>query len=937
MQLPLRISILFILLEILTAPVRLAADNLLNEEASAIIKKHCLACHGKSQVSGLDLRKRETTLKGGTQGPAVIPGDASNSLLYQAVLQTGKLKMPVGSTISEKEIEIIHQWIQNGFLWTEDSKKIKSALWWSFEVPKKAALPVVKDKQWINTPVDAFVLHKLEENNLQPSTPANKLTLLRRATFDLHGLPPSEQEIEGFLTDIGPNAFPRLIDKLLASPRYGEHWARHWLDVARYADSSGLDEDVTMPYAWRYRDYVIETFNQDIPYNQFIREQIAGDLYASKDPRSPNVRGILGTGFLAIGPRAIAQQDKVKMVYDLVDEQIDTVSKTFMGLTISCARCHDHKFDPISTKDYYSLASIFASTKSFDKIKNGFKPPYVSTFYFEPLVPKTTFDDYTKHQNKIKAREAAVEALIQNGVAKYSSKNIYPYLCNYMLAARRVFKNENSIKEVLVETGLDPQMLERWIQYLKPGNALRPYLEKWYSTKNPELLEVTQQYQDLFDTLAEKWHQKILTWREKVMKAIQKQTPPPRKPETSDEFIEVEDRFFLSVTTAPPTNENSKSDSGPFGIPLKKREDYLPPEIVSAIASLRQEVKQLKKSSPPEPPMASAVSEGDLIDQNVFIRGNYKTRGEPVRKQFPVVLAGINQTPIIQGSGRREFAEWLSHPSNPLTPRVMVNRIWQWHFGEGLIRTPNNFGSTGEKPVHKKLLDYLAVQFTENNWSIKSLHRMLMLSSTYQQSSSPQKQTMIDLDNRLWSHAKRRRLTIEEIRDAFLAMDGTLDLSMGGTLGAELMDYAQKGPEQAFHPNKTQRRTIYIPIIRNKIPGVMKLFDFADSSSSIGKRDETNVATQALYMMNSDNVHERALSLAKHLLGNQQSSNFTRIERAYLITLTRKPNLEEKNEALLYLNNYPIKNSKGKIDSQLAAWQSFCRILITSNEFIYLN
>ena len=933
----LKISVLLILFHILTAPVYLIATSFLSEKASVIINKHCLACHGETQVSGLDLRTREAALKGGTHGPAVIPGDAINSLLYQAVLQTGKLKMPVGGALSEKETQILHQWIQDGFIWIQDSEAMKTSSWWAFETLQQPSLPAVKNKKWINTPVDAFILQKLEENNLQPASPANKLTLLRRAKFDLHGIPPSEQEIKDFIEDSGPNAFSRLIDRLLASPRYGEQWARHWLDVARYADSSGLDEDVTMPYAWRYRDYVIETFNQDIPYNQFIREQIAGDLYSSGNSQSPNVRGILGTGFLAIGPRAIAQQDKLKMVYDFVDEQIDTVSKTFMGLTISCARCHDHKFDPISTKDYYSLASIFASTRSFDKLKNGLKPPHVSTFYFEPLVPKTIFEAYVKHQDKIKTREAAIEALIQNGVAKYSSKNIYPHLGDYMLAAHRIFKNQNSMTEVLSKTTLDQKILERWIQYLKPGNALRPYLEKWYNAKGPELIQVTQEYQDLFDDLAKKWHQKILIWERKVMKALREETAPPRKPETSDDLIAVKDRFFLSVTTAPPTTENSKSDSGPFGILKKDREDYLPLEITSTIASLREEVKHLKVTSPPEPPIATAVSEGDIVDQKVFIRGNHNAPGETVEKQFPVVLAGMNQKPIVKGSGRKEFAEWLSHSSNPLTPRVMVNRIWQWHFGEGLVRTPNNFGSTGEKPTHKQLLDFLAVEFTKSNWSIKSLHRILMLSNTYQQSSSKKNKTMTDLDNQLWSHAKRRRLTVEEIRDAFLALDGELNLSMGGTLGAELLDYKQQGPEQAFHPNKTKRRTIYIPIIRNKIPGFMKLFDFADSSSSIGKRDESNVATQALYMMNSNNVHERSLSLARYLLNKEKSSTLTRIERAYLITLTRKPNLEEKKEALLYLNNYPPSVSEGKIDSQLAAWQSFCRILITSNEFIYLN
>ncbi len=923
-------------------PARLrvgAAEASLAQKAQAILQQHCLACHGEARNSGLDLRERGSLLRGGNSGPAIIPGQPAESLLYRAVLQTGELKMPVGGSLSTEEVEVLRQWIQAGAPWGEDSHHSNGHWsWWSFQDLQDPPIPKVHNRGWVRTPVDVFILKKLEESGLDPAPRADKLTLLRRATFDLHGLPPTEKEIEQFLADTAPGAFARVVDRLLASPRYGERWGRHWLDVARYADSSGLDEDITMPYAWRYRDYVIDSFNRNLPYDQFVKDQIAGDLYPALEPGHPNVRGLLGTGFLAIGPRAIAQQDKVKMVYDLVDEQIDTLSKAFLGLTIACARCHDHKFDPISTKDYYSLASIFASTRSFAVLKPAdMKPPFVSKFYFEPLVPKEIHQRYQRHQDKIKGRETQIQAMVLTGAAEYAAEQLYPHLAEYLLAARRIYRDGESLKEVAEQEELDQKLLKRWIDYLRPGNAFRPYLEKWRRAENSELTEIAQEYQNLFDGLAGEWRQRLRQWKQAVNLSVQKGRAPPKKPAFEDGFITVQGRFFNSVTSPPPKSAGSKADSGPFGIHEEDKEKLLPQEAKDRIAGLRQEVEILKQSSPPEPPLASAVAEGKTVDQRVFVRGSYQTPGESVSKQFPVVLAGSRQTPITQGSGRKELAEWLTRSDHSLTSRVMVNRIWQWHFGEGLVRTPNNFGATGEKPTHPQLLDYLARRFVQSGWSTKAMHRLLLLSNTYQQSSQASLRTReSDLENRLWSRTRRRRLTVEEMRDAFLAVDRSLDLTMGGTLGSREMDYAQKGPEQAFHPNETRRRSVYVPVIRNKIPSVMKLFDFANSSSSSAKRTESNVATQALYMMNSENVAERSRSLAKHLISKKDLEDSQRVQRAYRITLTRQATPEEVDEALLYLQKYPAGTAKDQ-DPYLDAWQSLCRILMTSNEFNYVN
>ncbi len=917
----------------------LAASAPLAEKARAVLQQHCLSCHGEARISGLDLRQRESLLKGGDSGPAIVPGHPEESLLYLAVLQTGKLKMPVGGALSPEEVEILREWIQAGAPWEQDPHGSDGlSTWWSFQGLGDPKAPGVRNAGWVRTPVDAFVLHKLEEKGLDPAPRAGKLTLLRRAKFDLHGLPPTEREIERFLGDTAPGAFARLVDRLLASPRYGERWGRHWLDIARYADSSGLDEDITMPYAWRYRDYVIDSFNRDLPYDRFVKDQIAGDLYPSSQPGHPNVRALLGTGFLAVGPRAIAQQDKMKMLYDLVDEQIDTLSKSFLGLTIACARCHDHKFDPISTRDYYSLASIFASTRSFSVLKPAdMKPPFVSKFYFEPLVPKEVHQRYQRHQDRIKGREALIEAVVLTGVAEHHEEKLYPLLAEYMLAARRVYRQGEPLKEIADEADLDPQLLQRWIDYLRPGNAFRPYLEKWHRAEAAGLARMAGEYQDLFNRLAGEWHQRLRQWKQQVDRAVREGKAPPKKAAFEDGFITVEGRFFNSVTSPPPKAEGTKADSGPFGIQEEDREKLLPKETRDRLAALREEVERLEQSSPPEPPLASAVAEGKPVDQKVFVRGSYQTPGESVPKQFPVVLAGSRQTPVTQGSGRRELAEWLTQPDHPLTSRVMVNRIWQWHFGEGLVRTPNNFGTTGEKPTHPRLLDYLARRFVKSGWSVKAMHRLLLLSNTYQQSSQASPGTReSDLDNRLWSRGRRRRLTVEEMRDAFLALDGSLDLAMGGTLASRKMDYAQKGPEQAFHPNETRRRSLYVPVIRNKIPSVMKLFDFANSSSSSARRTESNVATQALYMMNSENVDERSRSLAGHLMAADDREDSRRVRRAYLITLTRQPTPQEVEESLLYLQNYPAGSGKDP-DSRLEAWQSLCRILMTSNEFNFVN
>ena len=924
-------------------PVRAEAgpDSSLPGKAKAILEQQCFSCHGATQMGGLDLRQRENLLKGGTRGPALVPGDPESSVLYQAVARTGDLMMPLGQEpLAAEDLETLRRWIEEGALWEEGPQIASEIGWWAFRRPASPSVPNVKDSKWVGNPIDAFILRRLEEKGLKPAPPGGRLTLLRRAKFDLHGLPPTEEEIREFLSDTGPGAFERLVERLLASPRYGEAWGRHWLDVARYADSSGMDEDLTLPYAWRYRDYVIESFNLDIPYDRFVREQIAGDLLPGENPGQPNVRGILGTGFLALGPRSVARQDKTLMIYEVVEEQIDTVSQAFMGLSIACARCHDHKFDPITTEDYYSMAAVFASTRSFREIiPQGVKPPYVSRFYFEPLVPKEEYERYKEHKDRIQTKETQIDAVIETDLGRRARTQLYPRLIDYLLAARQVYQENQELAEVSEEENLDQTLLEKWVEHLDPEREFRPYHQQWHEASDSELQAVAEEYQKMFLTTAREWHEKIEKWKKRLDAAIEEGKKTPKKPLSSDDFVTVEERFFFEV------------DQNVFGIPgiseedKEKREKLLSDEAKKRVAVLRKELEKLKEASPPDVPLASAVAEGESVEQRVFIRGDHRRPGEVVPKQFPVVLAGHSQTPITQGSGRKQLAEWLTQPSHPLTSRVMVNRIWQWHFGEGLVRTANNFGTAGEKPTHPELLDYLASEFVRRGWSMKSMHRLIMSSNTYQMSSRVSEGAKrSDVDNRSWSRFPRRGLSVEEVRDSFLALDSSLDLTMGGTFGPSEMSYNAQGPEQAFHPDKTRRRTVYVLVIRNKLPSMMRLFDFVDSLTSCPKRTDSNTSLQALYMLNSENLRERSRSFARYLLDDKNYDDRGRVKRAYRITLTREPTPEELDQALQYVGNYPHQGQNSDSDrqvdarqSQVDAWQSFCRVLMTSNEFNFAN
>jgi hypothetical protein len=756
---------------------------------------------------------------------------------------------------------------------------------WSFRAIKDPAIAA-------QSPIDALILAKLNEKGLQPAKPASKLALIRRATFDLTGLPPTEAEMEAFQADQSPDAFAKVVDRLLASPRYGEKWGRHWLDVARYADSTGADEDHRYPYAWRYRDYVIGAFNRDLPYNQFVMEQIAGDLMPSPDGKEVNVEGITATGFLSIGPRLIAEQDKPKMLYDFIDEQIDTTTRGILGLTVACARCHDHKFDPIATADYYSLAAIFANTKAFSKIGTG----GVSDIYYAPLAPADVVLRWMEHQSRLANMRRRINVVLDQETEQRQAP-LRPRIAEYMMATRHPE----------TASGLGPLVLARWTKFLTPDKDPNPLLMRWHKATPENEQEVALAYQHEFDEQFKDWTARTAKWNQFLSAATDGTALPTRPPLKDADMM-----FLRAVMLDKPT--------GPLALPDIEMAKLYSDETKLKVAYLRARLDDMTKGGPQEPPMACAVTEGKPVAQHVLMRGNTASPGEPVTRRFPTILAGDDQPELPPGSGRLEFAQWLASPKNPLTARVFVNRVWQWHFGEGLVRTPSNWGLVGEKPSHPELLDYLAARFIEDGWSVKALHRRIMLSAAYQMSSDISAEAAEqDPGNRLLSHFSRRRLDVEEVRDAMLALDGSLDLTMGGTLQTGFgTDGENSAGRLSIDPSTSKRRTVYLPLRRSNLPSLLNLFDFGDATTTCEGRALTNTAPQALFMMNSKFVDDRSAALQKELGGH--------VDLLYQRILDRLPTPAERDDALGYVQKVGERG-----------WQSLARILLLSNEFIYVD
>jgi Protein of unknown function (DUF1553)/Protein of unknown function (DUF1549)/Planctomycete cytochrome C len=1074
-----------------------ASAEFFEKHIRPLLVSRCHECHGDGKVKGgLHITSRAKLLEGGDTGPALVPGKPDQSLLIQAVrYPSDGLKMPPKGKLSDADIAKLTRWVEMGAPWPDAVVKPESGAaspfiitdeqrrYWAFQPVVRPPVPEIRNpKSEIRNPIDHFIRAKLDEAGLKPAPPVDKRTLIRRATFDLTGLPPTPEEVDDFLNDPSPSAFAKVVERLLASPAYGERWGRHWLDVVRYADSRdsrGMGGDTDITEAWRYRDWVIKAFNDDVPYDRFILNQIAGDRLPAAEPGDLNVDGLVATGLLTIGEWGTGDADKEKMVTDIVNDQIDVVTRSFLGLTVGCARCHDHKFDPISQKDYYGLAGIFFSTKILPG--PGAKTagsPLLRT----PLLTKAEQTKRDAYAKRLKEVEEQLKQATERHYAKFA-KGLLPRTADYVLAVwdyehRPAEQATQGVEAFAAQKKLHPTLLKQWLDALS-NEAYRPLttplanvggkpgVHGWrgaadcpnavINTTDAEVSILTFKlpphtvsvHPGPTAGVAVAWQSPIdgkvsvagrvvdadpvcgngIAWKIEHRQGGQAHELtggeyPNGGAQRFDEGtgatrlkqveIKAGDRLELLVlpkgdyscdttiveleiaegdgartwnltadtlaagTTNPqpdrqghpevwhfldmgePANRPkldptvgalrqsvlAQGDRGtaersarafadtftrvdatnPFWITSTEAETLLPTTAREELSRLRRQCDELKKDPPGPVPTVLAAQDGGvpggmfpgIQDVPIHVRGSYTRLGEKVPRHFPVVLAGEEQSRLPKdASGRLELAKWIANATNPLTARVMANRIWAWHFGEGIVRTPSNFGKLGERPTHAELLDYLADEFVKSGWSIKHLHRLIMSSPTYQQSSAGDAETLKkDPDNRIVGRWAPRRLEAEAIRDTLLAAAGKLDTTPGG---------------MSFTDISTPRRTVYLRTIRSDKSGYQALFDAADPETPTEKRNVSTVAPQALFLLNHPFVTEQARAFARRMMGVKVSDEKERINQAYRILYGRDPTQKEVGLGLEFLTRYA--------DSAvtLQAWEEYAQVLLCANELVYVE
>jgi hypothetical protein len=775
---------------------------------------------------------------------------------------------------------------------------------WAFRPTREPVVPAVQRAEWVRSPVDAFILARLEAVGLTPSPPADRRTLIRRATFDLHGLPPTPQEVAAFETDRAPNAFARLVDRLLASPRYGERWGRYWLDVARYADTKGyvrLNDNPAYPTAWTYRDYVIRAFNEDLPYDCFILEQLAADQLDLGADR----RALAAMGFLTLGERFI------NSVHDIIDDRIDVVTRGLLGLTVTCARCHDHKYDPIPTRDYYSLYGVFA----------GSVEPRVPPLIVRPAEEAR----YAAYLQGLRERTRKFDRFIEEQYAKLTA-TFRAHAGEYLLAGQHEEVQPNFLAVMfLVDSTkeLNPVMLQRWARYLEqsrkrhdpllaPWHALAALSPEDFARRAPDVLARWRTAEAgksvnavVLDALSRAPPRSLADAAARYGELFRAAAERGRSAKRLDDPAWEEIRRFLYDPDAPPT------------FPITQIEEYF--FVDTKLQSQFHQQQRLVEdwiATPAAAPHALILADAPTpYNPRVFKRGNPVNPGPAVPRQFLEVLSGPRRRPFTQGSGRLELARAVADQGNPLTARVMVNRVWLHHFGAGIVRTPSDFGLRGERPTHPELLDYLASRFVQDGWSLKQLHRRIMLSAVYQQQSRDNRAGRArDPDNTLLWRMNRRRLDWEALRDALLAVGGNLDLTMGGP-SVKLLD-----------PPFAPRRSVYGFVDRLNLPGVLRNFDFAGPDATSPQRYQTTVPQQALFLMNSPFLLEQARRLAARPDILAHGGVTQRIDALYRLLYGRGPAPEEVALAQQFVTN-----------DAPAVWQAFAQALLLANEFAFVD
>ena len=878
-----------------------------------ILAANCYECHADQASGGLRVDSREALLKGGDSGPAIVPGDPDRSLLIQAVKRLPDApQMPSGRPrLKADDIDVLVDWVRAGALWPASSSKpvLPSGMvvtpehraFWAFQPLRATKPPAVKDAAWAKTDIDRFILARLAKEGLRPAPAADKLSLIRRATLDLTGLPPSAEEVDAFVADKSPEAFARVIDRLLASPRYGEAWGRIWLDVARYSEDDYRSlGPASYGNAYLYRDWVINAFNDDLPWDQFVRAQIAADL----GDDATRVRNLPALGFLGLGPWFYDNGSVEVTRADERHDRVDAVSRGFLGLTVACARCHDHKYDPIPTRDYYAFAGVFLNTQ-----------------YTEyPLAPKSVVDEYKDLEKKIQKKQQLLNEYLGNESKQLAGTLVFQ-VSKYMQAAWRVVGEPKADKNRVVDSEkLDYELFDRFVRFVQKPPVFYPDLKPWQEmVKNnggtqPAAKRLADEFQaKLIDLLLDK---KAIDEENDIIRA--KALPGTKKKEPAqlpNEFITNDDfcpGCGLSLKSLPTEKMNlwvdvfqrdldseivAGQESGKAALLVFNGwglERQLGPDRRALIETLRSDIAAMRKTLPEKYAYIHGVKDVEKpVDLNIAIRGNPFRSGDVVPRGFLTVLGPGEPVPFTKGSGRLELADMIVR--QPIAIRVIVNRIWKGHMGSGIVDTPSNFGKNGERPVHPELLEFLAQKFVGHKYSIKAMHREIMLSAAYQLSSaaSPLTSANVDKDaaNRLYWRGNTSRMTAEQIRDAVLFVSGTLNTKMGG-------------PSIALTPME-DRRTIYGRVSRFKLDEFLQLFDYPSPSQSAEKRFSTNVPLQRLFFMNSDFMQQHAEKLAERVIA--LPTDEARIQKAYRLIFGRAATPEEVKAGLAYLAAEPMK------------------------------
>ncbi len=845
------------------------------EAARAVLEKHCLACHGASEMSGLDMRKRDSLLKGGHRGAAIVPGKAEQSLLYQAAAHQGELKMPPGSTapLPPDELLVLKRWIDEDASWPEVSKvtdtKRTEPSWWSLKKLRRPPIPSGPGQSARANPIDAFLGVALEEKGLTPAPKADKRTLLRRIYFDLIGLPPTPTQLDGFLKDPDPDAYEKEVEKLLNSPQYGERWGRHWLDVVRYADSAGFEGDVFYPNAWRYRDYVIKSFNEDKPYDRFVQEQIAGDelwpdnldlqgFYDVPLEKLEHLEARIGTSLYTLGQEIQESHlDATKLRYERLTDAVDTTGAAFLGTTFGCARCHDHKFDPIPQRDYFRLQAVFAaSVPVTTPVATSMSATHRDEYYHQMIALDEARSAYSRFEKQVKDR------VMENRKKDFPPKAVLAY----EIPSEKRTPREAEIADPLV----------------KAYNEIK--LEGF----------LTDQERTVYKKLREDL-------------AIGVLRVPQKDPSHGVRF------------------------DGFFDVPSATVLGHVDPELIPDVYVLER--GDLGKNKAKATPGLPAALTDDLDSVDLIM--------EPSGARY-----------------RKALALWLTRPDHPLTARVMVNRIWQGHFGRGIVATANDFGRQGQPPTHPELLDWLASEFVDQDWSVKSMHRLIMLSDAYQRDSrfTSAENARLDPENHYLWRMNRRRLEAEAIWDTIHAVAGDLNSKMGGR---PVMPQLSKSEMNALRekatwvapadPAEANRRGVYILCRRNFMFPLFDKFDRPDPAASCPRREMTTVAPQALWLLNNEISLNQAVQMADRLVREQGANPAKWVQAAWCLALAREPSAQESKEACELMETLTNTGSDenwaetlpkelaGLSRAQAGALVKLCLTLFNLNEFEYVD